>query len=141
MRLSDLYGNIKSSLMKLFYNMEDSTSEATGIQLVWIMAQNFLVMFMIMSAVGFTMSALGILTVHYDIYVFTGVFSAVWGMAGAGYALKRERNDIRFPTVFEAFLDKMGLSDGSSEIATFCHVLARGWSDHLFIPGVKHPKI
>lgn len=127
--------------MKLFHNMSDSNTEAKGIELIWILVQNFLVMFMIMSAVGFSMGAMGVLKVQTDIYLFTAVFSAVWGMAGAGYALKRERNDVRFPTIFETFLDKVGLSDNSSNIASFCHVLARGWSSHLFIPGVKHPKL
>lgn len=127
--------------MRLFYCMTEQQSEATATELGIIMGQNFLVMFMIASAVGFTLSSIGILSVTSDIYKFTVVFSAVWGAAGAGYAWKRERNDIELPALFRDMLNTVGVKDDSKNLmARSCHYMARNFNRHLFIPGVKTPK-
>lgn len=115
-----------------------SGKETPTRELILVLLENFLLMFMIASGVGFTLRSLNLVGGGTDLYVFTMVFSTVWGLTGLGYAWQRERSDVRIPKLFTDILASFGFN-GESRGTEFVRRRLVNFSRRIFLPGVQSP--
>lgn len=91
----------------------DTDKPISAMELGFIVFDNFITLFSIASAVGFTLHTMGLVSQQLDLLVFTASFAGVWGLANAGYAWARYRDHVKITEQFSRRFP----SDRSKEIA------------------------
>jgi len=102
-----------------YINMEDNESvEMPSLRakdLGIILFDNFITMFSMASAVGFTGHALGLFNTSLDLLQFTTIFAVVWGFSNAGYAYMRLKEDVKTNHAWRGLMKKIGINSKSQE--------------------------
>jgi len=97
-----------------YINMdEDNTAETSSLSakdVGIILFDNFITMFSMASAVGFTGHAIGLFNTGLDLLQFTTIFAMVWGFSNAGYSYMRLNDDVETNRSWTGLMSKIGIN-------------------------------